>query len=122
MALSGSSDGVATYVTLRTPLTSQAAEGSPLHSESPFNIPQWYLSHSTRAQWKSSRNVQLRLDPASKSEIEWSWQSLGSNKVKRSKISENDANQGWDVLGAGKEGNLESWMIKTSYGIEDSSG
>jgi hypothetical protein len=48
---------------------------------------------------------------------------LGSHKVKRTKISGSDViNGGWEVLGIGKEGNLESWMIETAYGIEDSSG
>ena len=29
---------------------------------------------------------------------------------------------GWELLGIGKEGSLESWMIETEYGIEDDAG
>jgi hypothetical protein len=120
MVFSESAGGDASYVTLSAPVSSQGAAGQSLHS---LSSPQWHVSHSTHEQWKSARNVQLRLGPTSESEIKWSWQMLSSPKVKRSKTGGSDVIKGgWEVLGAGKEGNLESWMIETAYGIEDSSG
>ncbi|OCK84709.1 hypothetical protein K432DRAFT_389312 [Lepidopterella palustris CBS 459.81] len=122
------------YVTLYPPHLASFPAASP---PSAISWPEetryrWYLSHSTRTCWKLARNVQMRFrdppDPRSdtknvSSVIQWSWQALGDDGLEE-KIAEaqEGGESSWKVLGAGKEGALENWMIETEYGIEDSAG
>jgi hypothetical protein len=126
-----SSLGNALYVTLREPLAAPAKSDTSIQPILPRNVRKWHISHSTSAEWIAVRNVQMRLkspetlDTATSTlrpKIEWSWQALGSDQVKRSLVDGDGDHAHWDVLGRGKEGNLESWMIETEWGIEDSSG
>jgi len=125
------------YVALRPP-ASNSSQSTPI-SELPAIVPQahlsghkWHLAHSSRTLWTSRRNVQLlfkfsqQSTPSSEStnwELCWSWQEIASDEVKTLTIyPRENAIDDWELLGTGKEGSLESWMIETEYGIEDNAG
>lgn len=79
-----------------------------------------YLRHSTRAIWHQKRNVQANgsLDERNLASqtLLYSFQEANSSRVQTC-LEEHGK-----LLGSGKDGKLESWMIQTEWGIEDSSG
>ncbi|KAF2498849.1 hypothetical protein BU16DRAFT_524895 [Lophium mytilinum] len=114
------------YVTLRAPGDS-ASSLSPQSSKVPFGWGTWYLSHSTHERWRGKRNVRLcwvkaKQEDAQATELEWSWQAVDREEVKRLRVPADAIEDRYVVLGTGKEGSLQGWMKETEYGIADSSG
>ncbi|OCL11028.1 hypothetical protein AOQ84DRAFT_387134 [Glonium stellatum] len=133
----GSDAALKPYIALRSPASSNYSQSIP--TELSTTAPQahisghkWHLAHSSRTLWTSRRNVELLIKSgqqsmsgsgSARSELWWSWQELESDEVKKlTKYPEEDTADDWEVLGEGKEGGLERWMIETEYGIEDGSG
>jgi hypothetical protein len=84
-----------------------------------------YLSHTSRAFWKSQKNILFARKTTTASGI------ARSNKDQILDLSYESSKGGprtkeepveWEVIGQGKYGPLEDWMVGTEYGIEDTSG
>ncbi|KAF2808592.1 uncharacterized protein BDZ99DRAFT_464449 [Mytilinidion resinicola] len=116
------------YVTLRAPDRSATSPSPKVPAKVPPGSATWYLSHSTHERWRGKRNVRLRWvkaeegDEQGSMELEWSWQEMDRDEVQRVRVAAAASEHRYVVLGTGKEGTLEGWMIETEYGIEDSSG
>ena len=126
------------YVALRPPVSPNSSQSTPTPELSAI-VPQahlsgrkWHLAHSSRTLWTSRRNVQLLFEFSQQStlssesanwELCWSWQEIASDEVKTlTRYPRENAIDDWELLGTGKEGRLESWMIETEYSIEDNAG
>ncbi|KAF4629378.1 hypothetical protein G7Y89_g8773 [Cudoniella acicularis] len=101
-------------ITLQNPTTAPFKEQLNLGTE-------LYLQYSTRTFWHQKRNV-LAESPdnhnssASKN-LTYTYQDSWFNTKLKSRTE-----GAFKILGKGKDGKLESWMIETEWGIEDSSG
>lgn len=83
------------------------------------------LSHSSRAAWKSQKNIVFAIKTTTASgiakttqdqKLSVSYESSKGGPKMFEELSE------WEVVGCGNYGPLEDWMVETDFGIEDTSG
>ena len=72
------------------------------------------MQHSSRQLWHGRRNVHTEF--TAEGSLNYTYQERETLEIKAHKDTD------WRVVVDGKDGHLQSWMIETEFGIEDSSG
>jgi len=104
-----------------TPPTHGASPSPPMRSIGGYA----YLSHTSRAGWKSQKNIIFSCETTTESGTA---RSAKDQKLSVSYESSEGGSKtieeltGWEFVGGGRYGPLESWMVETDFGIEDTSG